>query len=351
MIRIRGNDSLEGLSLFRRKLGGIIMILFLIFFYVRSQLGYLSSFEIRHSFFNDNTNVEIDHQSGMKSRKILVGYSGPTSLDRSLGKNELYLRNFEFFLQHGVDCRYFDTAIGLTEEVAKFYESQLMEIQQDCNRFGNNIYTVLRVDNKCHDLDTVYTLFYNSSVVIRSYDYFVYVNCGMTGPSPQFSSLPLSWVTRFLDPLSDTVKMSGLSINCFRKNSPHVQSMAYAFDRVGLQIILEKSNAVFDCRQELKDSNQFNKIVSLYEKGMSKAILDEGYGLASIVWPGIVFWKNRTNCTLIDRWGEANLKLSFGGRLPFLNETIFFKTSRLLPLEMAELINFPGLKASWHAER
>jgi hypothetical protein len=82
---------------------------------------------------------------------------------------------------------------------------------------------------------------------------------------------------------------------------------------------------------------------------MSKAIIENGYGLASIVWPGVVFWKNRTNCTLVDRWGEANLRLSFGGRLPHLNETIFFKSSRLLPKEIAWFINYTA-EPSWHAD-
>mmetsp|Transcript_9943 Transcript_9943/g.14637 ORF Transcript_9943/g.14637 Transcript_9943/m.14637 type:complete len:350 (+) Transcript_9943:130-1179(+) len=348
MKKNRGRCSWERrLSIFWRKFCCLIILVLLLILCVRSQIGYLAAFKTH--YYVGNQHAEIDLPSSVKKSKILVGYSGPTSLDRSLGKNELYLRNFEFFLQYGVDCRYFDTAIGLTEEVANFYQSRLEDLQRDCKPFGNNVFTVLRADDNCHDLDTVYTLFYNSSIAIRTYDYFVYVNCGMTGPSPQYSSLPLSWVSRFLDPLSDTVKMSGLSINCFRKNAPHVQSMAYAFDRVGLEIVLERSNAIFDCRKELKDINQFNKIVIRYERGMSTAILKEGYGLASIVWPGIVFWENRTNCTLIDSWGEANLKSSFGGRLPFLNETIFFKTSRLLPLEMAQLIDFPGLKASWHA--
>lgn len=168
----------------------------------------------------------------------------------------------------------------------------------------------------------------------------------MTGPSPS----NVWWWQPFLDPLSETVKMSGLSVNCFRKNSPHVQSMAYALDRVGLRTVLN-STAIFDCSQQFRadEVNRFNKIVKRYEQGMSKAILQQGYGLASIVWPGVVFWENRTNCTLIDRWGEANLKLSFGGRLPHLNETIFFKSSRLLPKEIADLIEYPG-EPTWHAE-
>jgi hypothetical protein len=109
------------------------------------------------------------------------------------------------------------------------------------------VYTVLR-DLDCHDLATVHTLFFNSTVPTHTYDYFVYINCGMTGPSPDLRGTP--WLHAFLDPLSETVKMSGLSVNCFRKNSPHVQSMAYALDRFGLDIVLA-SGSIFDCTERI----------------------------------------------------------------------------------------------------
>jgi hypothetical protein len=291
--------------------------------------------------------VEETLNSHLASKKILVAYSGPISMDRTEGKNELYLRNLDFFLKHGVDCRYQDTVIALTEAVEEVYHEQLVRLDQQCQQGTggeHRVYTLLR-NKECHDLATVHTLFYNSTIPTQTYDYFVYINCGMTGPSPNMQP---AWVMPFIEPLNDRVKMSGLSVNCFRKNAPHVQSFAYALDRIALQEVLQ-SDSIFDCRNlVIKDATMFNKIVAKYEKGMSKAVLKAGYGLASIIWPGIVFWENRTNCTLVDRWGEANLKLSFGGRLPHLNETIFFKSSRLLPQEIANVIDFPG-EASWHA--
>jgi hypothetical protein len=283
--------------------------------------------------------------SKFAGKKILVAYSGPTSLNRAEKKNELYFRNFDFFLKHGVDCRYQDTVIALTESVKQLYHEQLLQMDQHCQASGGHrVYTLIR-DKECHDLATVYTLFYNSTIQTDTYDFFVYINCGMSGPSPNYSP---SWVMPFINPLTETVKMSGLSVNCHHKQSPHVQSMAFALDRVGLKEVL-RSDSIFDCRQRFpRKQNRFNKIVAQYEKGMSKAILQAGYGLASIIWPGIVFWENRTNCTLVDEWVETNLKLSFGGRLPHLNETIFFKSSRLLPKEIAELIDYPG-EPSWHS--
>lgn len=103
--------------------------------------------------------------------EILIGYSGPTSLDRTEGKNELYLRNFDFFLKHGVDCHHADFAISLTESVERVYHTQLQALQhQDCS---HRIYTLVREDESCHDLATVYSIFYNSTIPALSYDYFI----------------------------------------------------------------------------------------------------------------------------------------------------------------------------------
>ena len=39
-----------------------------------------------------------------KKKRTLVVYSGPTSLDRTIGKNDVYLTNFEYFIRHGIEC-------------------------------------------------------------------------------------------------------------------------------------------------------------------------------------------------------------------------------------------------------
>jgi hypothetical protein len=295
-----------------------------------------------------NTTTYLSSDQFILNQSILVIFSGPTSLDTLVGKNELYIRNLDFFLQFGVDCRYQDTVISLSPNVETSYRDTLTRMHQNCQALGHSVFILLREEEECHDLPTLYNLFYGSSISTKVYEYFVYLNCGMTGPAPSMRGA--IWLEAFLKPLSRGVHMSGISVNCFRKNSPHVQSMAYALDRVGLEIVLE-SGSIFDCKVVFakNESNRFNKIVMRYERGISKAILNKGFGLASIVWPGVVFWENRTNCTLVDPWGEENLKLRFGGRLPYLNETIFFKSSRLLPHDIAKLIGYDK-KPSWHSD-
>jgi hypothetical protein len=278
-------------------------------------------------------------------QRILVVYSGPTSLARLEGKNELYLRNLDFFLKHGVDCQHADFVISLSESVQIAYRSQLADLDENCKAsFGRSVKTLLRTP-ECHDLATLYALFYKSEITAEKYDYLIYLNCGLTGPSPELSS---TWLQPFLEPLLGlNVSMSGLSINCFRKNKPHVMSFAYALTKEGLRIVLD-SGSIFDCRKMPKHNNTFNKIVAKYEQGMSKALLQEGRGLASLFPKTVVFWRNRTQCTLRDRWTESQLREDYGGRLPHLNETLFFKSSRLLTREIKELIQYPR-NATWHA--
>ena len=73
------------------------------------------------------------------STNAIVVYSGPTSLDRSLGKNDLYLKNFDYFLQNGIDCEHQDTVLVLTKEVATHYASTINAIRESCNDKIKNI--------------------------------------------------------------------------------------------------------------------------------------------------------------------------------------------------------------------
>ena len=46
--------------------------------------------------------------------KVVVVYTGPTELNTGSGKTWLYRTNFEYFLEHGIDCPYQDTILVLT---------------------------------------------------------------------------------------------------------------------------------------------------------------------------------------------------------------------------------------------
>jgi hypothetical protein len=314
--------------------------------------------------------------------KILVVYSGPTDLmDPNIKpgkisakhkKMELYRLNFEFFLRHGIHCQTQDTLVVVTDVFKSKYQTQIDELHDKCHRnYGNYVRLITR-NNTCLDLDTVRVAIEyasqgdrpavvtnrrttsNATKIAAYYDYFVYINCGVTGPSPQWANRP--WTSVFLQELRDGVKMVGLTINC-GYGHPHVQSMMYALDREGLQIVMD-GGAIYDCTKRpdhrgLRFHSFQYKIIEGYEIKLSELIVEAGYGISSVVWPTTLFRHNVTQClnkygndTLGDIWLGKPL-MEYFGRIPSLDDVIFFKTSRILTPETASLINYT-LEVDWN---
>lgn len=284
--------------------------------------------------------------------KVLVVYSGPTNVGKdskhpySTGgkKNELYFRNFNYFLDHGVDCRAQDTALVITKEVLPLYETRIKEMDMECQRHGHKVFLVLR-ENRCFDMESMRVVLFESPEINRSsYDYLVYANCGTTGPSKDWPKRP--WVNTFTSLLTDKIKMVGLTHHC--QGNPHIQSMMYCLDKAGLEVVI-KAKAIFNChdvnngtsKEDL--SKQHGLVINRYEKGMGRHIVEAGYAIAPFLRYVSYDKDNATNCSIKDLWISSNLK-EYYGRIPSLNETLFFKTSRYLSEETAREINYTGLR-------
>jgi hypothetical protein len=284
----------------------------------------------------------------------LIIFSGPTSLDTTDedNKNELYLRNLDFFLAHGVDCEsQGDTIVTLGPLVKVAYETRVQQINQNCLQrgphYGRHRLHIVEREPTCYDMESMYKVLYNNTVAIdnniniSSYDFIVYINCGMTGPAPALSR---GWTHHFTKHLSEHVLMTGLSINCDIAG-PHVQSMAYAFNQAGLKIA---KNAIFDCRtsnygkrNKQMLSRMRRDIVTTYEIGMSTFILKGGGALLSIIpqWGITVSSIEEPTCHEWDPWYGEALNSTFGGRWPKLEELVFMKSSRFVTPELADLLN------------
>lgn len=112
--------------------------------------------------------------AGDDQTRTAVVYSGPTSLDPNEGKNWMYLKNFEYFLKHGVDCKRHDTYLVLTQDVANAFRHRIRDMrEQDCSYDV----VILEREDRCYDMESM-NVFLNT-VDLNMYDYFVYVNCGM----------------------------------------------------------------------------------------------------------------------------------------------------------------------------
>jgi hypothetical protein len=169
--------------------------------------------------------------------------------------------------------------------------------QQD---YGNSVIVLATRNNICLDLESVRVTLYGGYVNVSSYDYFVYLNCGLTGPSSKWAKLP--WTHVFLSKLNEEIKMTGISMNCQNSN-PHIQSMIYALDRTTLEIVME-GGAIYDCKSDSQSSSSNRrrkstlhcKIVKGYEIRMSQLILDKGFGISPILRPFMIFSHNKSKC-------------------------------------------------------
>ncbi|KAL3767782.1 hypothetical protein ACHAW5_000614 [Stephanodiscus triporus] len=339
----------------------------------------------------------------------LVVYSGPNDAGAPLA--ELYERNLDYFLLHGVDCD--DDVrddgggggIGTTDTVIivghEYYDSYLPRIRllnDLCRRSytsssskgdglgtgrrgGDSVLLVAR-RNVCYDMESARLALFGGVAGLPPpsyYDYFVFVNCGVTGPA--LPPLPSSgeggrayrprrrrWTSHFIELLDGTVKMTGLTLNCETEGNEHIMSMMYAVDRIGLDLIM-RSGAIYDCLLDAEGGGDF---INSYERKMGRAILDAGYGLRPLMrhrWDVRFTRSNADSCApcggdkyphsrgnditgLVptcnerdhyrDIWIGSRLKSLFDGRIPLLEDVIFFKTSRYLSNEISAQINFTG---------
>ena len=279
---------------------------------------------------------------------ILVVYSGPATLTQGdPDKTQFYLRNLEFFLRHGVDCKTQETIIVLGNDVAPLYQTTIQQLDQACHTHHHHRITLIERDNECYDMESVRLVLHGnvSKLPILDYDYFFHVNCGTTGPVMPPNETHVPWTSKFVEKLVGNVKMVGITHNC-DGGMIHIQSMVYALDKVALQLI-QKSSCIYDCRpfkDELMNISQsvfVGSIVNQYERGMGREILEHGYAMASLIRPKTITKENQVNCTDNDIWLTSHLNEALG-KIPSLSEVIFFKTSRILTKETAMLINFTG---------
>jgi len=279
--------------------------------------------------------------------RILVMYSGPTDyvpfepFDKAglRRKQYLYQHNFEYFLKR-IDCNRHDTAIVLTNKSKIAYASQLQRMDAQCQKTGHRIFLLTR-EFKCYDMESLRLIL--SSIETNNYDKFAYMNCGTAGPHQDYET---HWLDIMFAHLSETVKMTGLSINChcFGKTVPHIQSMVFATDRTGLDVIRD---IPFDCEADpvytnLTDSKaRMIHIVKNYECKMGRSLLNAGFGLQSMLQTQPVHAVEQ--CKHYDFWTPETMRRAFK-EYPTFQELMFFKSSRFATRDVMSELHFSRLE-------
>lgn len=249
-------------------------------------------------------------------------------------------RNVEFFFQHGLynaNADYF-----IVENHPEWVDNELVTKKEFVNpnldrvfgddtdtvnwttKLSDNSYWKIDRPNICNDFGAYSQAI--QSMSIDDYDFFVFVNSSMRGPFlPQFVQRPNGmsvWSQCFTNLLTDDVALVGSSINNYKHQQPHVQSMAMACDRRALDIWLKKGVIMGD------------KIINKHKHAMihdheirgSLVILESSYNLDCLVTGyRLRDWRHpQDDLPGNDIWGH---KLVLGYTVqPF--ETIFFKTNR-----------------------
>lgn len=136
--------------------------------------------------------------------------------------------NFKFFLEKGIhgSADFIFIFNGETDAIALVPEHPNIKIIQR--------------ENKCFDLGGMGEVLRKDDLW-RRYKRFITMNASIKGPFlPRYASTAC-WSDVFLSRVTDTVKLVGTTVNC--QPSPHVQSMLWATDDVGMGILLDPALA------------------------------------------------------------------------------------------------------------
>ncbi|ORY86150.1 hypothetical protein BCR37DRAFT_376695 [Protomyces lactucae-debilis] len=169
------------------------------------------------------------------------------------------VRNLQFFLDHALHSKAdFYFIINGYELTATIPEA-------------DNIFVIKR-ENSCYDLGSFgVVLQANDGALLKKYKRFLMTNSSVRGPFfPNWAraNKEACWTNKFFGPLSDRVKLVGLTANCQADIGPkHLQSFALATDRLGMDFILP----ALQCFSDRKDA------INKGELAITSLVKDAGY--------------------------------------------------------------------------
>jgi len=237
----------------------------------------------------------------------------------------------DFFLDHGVTC---------DENIDYVFVINVPDISTDpigfcpSEKFNNIIESVsakvLYRDNTGRDFGGYACVLdsYLKTGLIDSYDFFVFMNQTLIGPLlPDWSKNLFHWSSIFTNLINEKDKLAGLSINCLipreKKRdglelplysltpdgrsvfAPHVQTMLFAMDKLGLGLALDAG--IFDYKSPIKEKE---RIILEKEIRLSEVMLQSNYNIASIQGysQGIDFRRGNFNEAWDNPWASPSHK-------------------------------------------
>ena len=232
--------------------------------------------------------------------------------------------NLQFFINNGV----FKTTNAHYHFIIKGNDCSVHIPQQP------NI-SVYNTVNKGYDF-AAYT--YSIEHTKKPYDYYVFLNDTVRGPFvPRY--VPKScWYSLFTQLINENTKLVGASINRQEYNNTpkHVQSMCFATDFKGIQLLQNKH--IFDIERNIEVFDTFGKVeyIMQFEVGMSKVFLEAGYSIDSLM--------QVENNPIELQHGDVHYKHKYFGITLNPLEIMFIKVNRI---DDSVVLNY----TTWNSEK
>ncbi|KAH6691375.1 hypothetical protein F5X68DRAFT_201788 [Plectosphaerella plurivora] len=276
----------------------------------------------------DTDDKSTAHKSSTKGGRTLVVYA--------YAESENSRTNLKFFLKKGLNgaADFVFMLNGKTDADALIPDKPNVRI--------------IRRPNTCYDLGGMGEVLTKDDLW-KGYSRFITMNSSIRGPF-----LPIwsndCWMERYLERVTDQVKLVGMSVNCDPRL--HVQSMIFATDKVGMKLLLDPALATSGSQDD-----PFGKatdpvgLSSCYESwnsavhaeiGTTGLITAAGYRYDAMVTAlhseATIEMFCASNPKIKDLWWD---NAYFGGNIhPY--ETIFYKANRNVDTAFVESLT------EWH---
>ncbi|CAK7216389.1 hypothetical protein SBRCBS47491_002808 [Sporothrix bragantina] len=136
---------------------------------------------------------------------------------------------------------------------------------------------IIQRNNTCYDMGAVGEVMRTDNLW-KNYKKFISINSSLRGPFiPYWSNA--CWSDMYLNKVTDTVKLVGLTANCWPR--AHIQSMIYATDDIGMGILLDPEHATTGIADKYGPADAIVGLSGCYA-GHSAAVHSE-IGLATLI--------------------------------------------------------------------
>jgi len=146
---------------------------------------------------------------------------------------------------------------------------------------------IIKTNNEGYDFGGYSDSLFN--IDIKKYKYFIFLNDTVRGPFlPRYVSKN-NWYKYFTSLIDDKTKLVGSSINYLDtaggmrqiKYDPHIQSMAFSTDNIGIDILIK--NNIFNKKLNIEyiKKSKIN-FIRKFEIGLSRVLIKNGYKITAL---------------------------------------------------------------------